>query len=469
MSVEMADDFPSYLKSIQAQLQTQTQTLPQTGIVAASSSSTVTPVPPQPPKKDALRFMLVSTHLQQFTGYSRVSHNLLKQLSKIPEISLSHYGFQKIPQDITNYRPYPPNVDVIDAAQSEKPPGSQQGFGFTGLPDAIRRKKPHVVMIYNDMSVIAKFLEEIRKSGLPRTFKIWLYVDQVYNCQLQGFIDIINRDADRVFAFTSYWKKCLKDQGVNRPVDIITHGFDKQLYFTVPRDVIRKQMGLPTDAFIMMCLNRNQPRKRYDILIMAFVELIVKNPQKPLFLLCVCDKGEKGGWWIFELFQRELKLRNVPVEMFSNRLLLSSQEMTFRDEEINLFYNVSDLGISTSDGEGWGLCNFEHMGVGVPQVVPDIGGFKEFCSPSDTVMVKPKNRYYLPSAYSVVGGEAEACDPHDVCTAIEEYIFDSAKREAFGKAAKEKVLSYTWEKAVETLTRRLMDTRKELMEDNELN
>jgi glycosyltransferase involved in cell wall biosynthesis len=464
----MADDFPSYLKSIQAQLQTQTQTS-STVVPSSSSTPSVAHAPTQPPKKDALRFMLVSTHLQQFTGYSRVSHNLLKQLSKVPEISLSHYGFQKIPQDITNYRPYPPNVDVIDAAQTEKPPGSQQGFGFSGLPDAIRRKKPHVVMIYNDMSVIAKFLEEIRKSGLPRTFKIWLYVDQVYNCQLQGFIDIINRDADRVFAFTSYWKKCLKDQGVNRPVDIITHGFDKQLYFTVPRDMIRKQMGLPTDAFIMMCLNRNQPRKRYDILIMAFVELIVKNPQKPLFLLCVCDKGEKGGWWIFELFQRELKLRNVPVEMFSNRLLLSSQEMTFRDEEINLFYNVSDLGISTSDGEGWGLCNFEHMGVGVPQVVPDIGGFKEFCSPSDTVLVKPKNRYYLPSAYSVVGGEAEACDPHDVCTAIEEYIFDSAKREAFGKAAKEKVLSYTWEKAVETLVRRLMDTRKELMDDNELN
>jgi glycosyltransferase involved in cell wall biosynthesis len=464
----MADDFPSYLKSIQAQLQTQTQTS-STVVPSSSSTPSVSLAPTQPPKKDALRFMLVSTHLQQFTGYSRVSHNLLKQLSKIPEISLSHYGFQKIPQDITNYRPYPPNVDVIDAAQTEKPPGSQQGFGFSGLPDAIRKKKPHVVMIYNDMSVIAKFLEEIRKSGLPRNFKIWLYVDQVYNCQLQGFIDIINRDADRVFAFTSYWKKCLKDQGVNRPVDIITHGFDKQLYFTVPRDMIRKQMGLPTDAFIMMCLNRNQPRKRYDILIMAFVELIVKNPQKPLFLLCVCDKGEKGGWWIFELFQRELKLRNVPVEMFSNRLLLSSQEMTFRDEEINLFYNVSDLGISTSDGEGWGLCNFEHMGVGVPQVVPDIGGFKEFCSPSDTVLVKPKNRYYLPSAYSVVGGEAEACDPHDVCTAIEEYIFDSAKREAFGKAAKEKVLSYTWERAVETLVRRLMDTRKELMDDNELN
>jgi glycosyltransferase involved in cell wall biosynthesis len=458
----MADDFPSYLKSIQAQLESQQS-------FSLTTAPQTTPTPLAPPKKDALRFMLVSTHLHQFTGYSRVSHNLLKQLSKIPEISLTHYGFQKIPQELPNFRPYPSNVEVIDAAQTEKPVGSQQGFGFSGLPDAIRKKKPHVVMIYNDMSVIAKFLEEIRKSGIPRTFKIWLYVDQVYNCQLQGFIDIINRDADRVFAFTSYWKKSLKDQGVNRPVDIITHGFDKQLYFTIPREMLRKQMGLPADAFILLCLNRNQPRKRYDILIMAFVELIVKNPQKPIFMLCVCDKGEKGGWWLFELFQRELKLRNVPVEMFANRLMLSSQEMSFRDEEINLFYNVTDLGVSTSDGEGWGLCNFEQMGVGVPQVVPDIGGFKEFCSPTDTVLVKPKFRYYLPSAYSVVGGEAEACDPHDICTAIEEYIFDSTKREAFGKAAKEKVLGYTWEKAVETLVRRLTDTRRELMEDGELN
>jgi glycosyltransferase involved in cell wall biosynthesis len=467
----MADSFPEYLKSIQAQL---AAAGPAGSLEAAKGSSlsltSTLAAEPKVDKKDTLRFMLVSTHLQQYTGYSRVSHNIIKELSKFPDISLIHFGFQSHPQakNQANYRPYPAGVDVIDAASLEQPTGSQQGFGFSALPDVIRKKKPHVVMIYNDMAVIMKFLEEIRKSGIPRTFKIWLYVDQVYNCQLQGYIDLINRDADRVWAFTPFWKKCLKDQGVNRPVDVLLHGFDKQLYFPLPREMARKTMGLPNDVFVLLSLNRNQPRKRYDILIMAFVELIVKNPQKPIFLLCVCDKGEKGGWWIFELYQRELKLRGVPVEMFANRLMLSSQDMTYRDEEINMFYNVADLGISTADGEGWGLCHFEQMGCGIPQVVPDIGGFKEFCTKENAVLVKPKLRIYQPMTHSPVGGEAEICDPHDICLGIEEYLFDSAKKEAHGKAAREKVLSYTWERAVEPLKKRLLETKEELKEEGDL-
>jgi glycosyltransferase involved in cell wall biosynthesis len=476
----MADSFPEYLKSIQAQLAAnaaptaaptpvQQVLSPLVGQIKTAASlvdSVKIDAKPVESKPGNLRFMLVSTHLQQYTGYSRVSHNLIRELTKHKDISVTHYGFQKFPTPPTNYRPYPADIDVIDAAATEKPVA--QGFGFAGLPDAIRKKKPHVLMIYNDMSIVAKFLEEIRKSGVKRDFKIWLYVDQVYTCQLQGYIDIINRDADRVFAFTSFWKKCLKDQGVNRPIDLILHGFDKQLYFTLPREMVRKQMGIPNDAFVYLNLNRNQPRKRYDILIMAFVELLVKNPTKQIFLMCVCDKGEKGGWWLFEIFQRELKLRGVAVEMFANRLMISSQDMQFRDEEINLFYNVADVGISTADGEGWGLCSFEQMGVGIPQVVPDIGGFKEFCKPNNSVMVKPKHRYYLPMVYSPVGGEAEACDPHDVCIAMEEYLFDSKKLAAHGAAAKEMVLSYTWEKATEQFVKRLAETRKELADEGDL-
>jgi glycosyltransferase involved in cell wall biosynthesis len=217
--------------------------------------------------------------------------------------------------------------------------------------------------------------------------------------------------------------------------------------------------------FLFMNLNRNQSRKRYDILLMAFVELIVKYPTKPLFLLCICDRGEKGGWWLFEIFARELKLRGVAVEQFAQRLIVTSQNMSFKDEEINLFYNAADVGITTADGEGWGLCQFEQMGVGVPQVVPDIGAFREYCSAENSVVVTPKVRYYLPTAHCVVGGEAQACDPHDVCLAMEEYVLDSAKKETHGKAAKEKVATYTWERACETLVRRLKAVKEDADEN----
>jgi glycosyltransferase involved in cell wall biosynthesis len=229
---------------------------------------------------------------------------------------------------------------------------------------------------------------------------------------------------------------------------------------------VRKQLGLPTDAFIIMSLNRNQPRKRYDLLIMAFVELVVKYPTKPIFLMCVCDKGDKGGWWIFEIFSRELKLRGVPVERFGNRLMLSSQDMTFRDEDINMFYNLADVGINTADGEGWGLCNFEQMGVGVPQVVPDIGGFKEFCNKDNSVLVKPSSRYYLPNVHCPVGGDAEACSPHDICLGIEEYLLDSEKRNRHGEEAKKTVLGFTWEKVTEMFLKRLKTEHEEILEES---
>lgn len=404
-----------------------------------------------------LRFLLVSTHVHQYTGYSKVSHGILTELAKQPWLDITHFGFQKFHELSSTFRQYPPGVDVIDVAPLEKP--LQQGFGFNILPDVIRKKKPNVIMIYNDMAVVTQFVDAIRKSGVTRNFQIWVYCDQVYTTQNQAFLDILNRDADRVFTFSPFWKKVLKDQNVTRPIDVLLHGFNPKQFFSVPQELARKQLSLPTDVFLFLNLNRNQPRKRYDILIMAFVELIAKYPTKPLHLLCICDRGEKGGWWLFELFARELTLRNLPIEQFAGRLIITAQNLSFKDDEINLFYNAADVGISTADGEGWGLCQFEQMGVGVPQVVPDIGGYKEFCTPDNSAIVTPTIRYYLPTTFSPVGGEAMACDPHAVCLAMEEYVLNSEKKERHGKAAKEKVLSYTWEKSCETLIRRLRSVK----------
>ena len=473
----MADEIPEYLKSLEEMLSRADESGQVTNDIVPSPSTTLQPTQslssigfgsmfqtqtttatssnPSTSQKKTTKFMLVSTHVHQFTGYSKVSYGILSELARHPWIQLTHFAFQKQSEVPAGFRPYPPNVDVIDAMALEKP--VQQGFGIQALPDVIRRKRPNVVMIYNDLSVVTRFLEEIRKSGIPRTFQVWVYCDQVYTMQPQLLIDVLNRDADRVFAFTPYWKQVLKEQGVTRPVDVLLHGFQPNTYFPMPRELARKQLQLPNDVFLFLNLNRNQPRKRYDILIMAFVELLVKYPTKPIYLLAVCDKGEKGGWWLFELFQRELRSKEVSLELYGNRLIVTTQSLSFKDEEINLFYNAADVGISTADGEGFGLCQFEQMGVGVPQVVPDIGGFKEFCNPSNASLVKPSVRYYVPNGFSPVSGEAHACQPHDVCLAMEEYLLDSDKRAEHGKAARAKVLSYTWKASCEILLKRLED------------
>jgi len=455
----MSTDVPIFFKTLEEQLKKEAEPVLD---LAKIGFGNIISKKEEATKK--LKFALVSTHLHQFTGYSKVSQNIVNELSKKPWLKLMHFGFQKMPEVPQGYRPYPPGVDVYDAAAGEKP--TQQGFGYGQIVDYIRRNEPNVVMIYNDLSVVSRFLDEIRKSGLPRTFKLWVYCDQVYNTQLQPFLDVLNRDADLVFTFSNGWKKCLKDQGITRPIDVITHGFDKDKFFTIPRELARKQMNLPNDRFIILNLNRNQPRKRYDILIMAFVELIAKYPTKPIYLFCVCDKGEKGGWDLFGLYKRELLLRKIPIEHFADRLMVSSVDMVFRDEDINMFYNAANIGINTADGEGWGLCNFEQMGVGVPQVLPNIGGFKEFCSDKNTVLVNAKVRYHLPMVYCPVGGEAQACDPHDVCLGIEEYLLNSSKLEEHGKLAKETILKYNWPNCISNLVKRLEREKEDLDNEN---
>jgi glycosyltransferase involved in cell wall biosynthesis len=208
---------------------------------------------------------------------------------------------------------------------------------------------------------------------------------------------------------------------------------------------------LPENAFIFSSLNRNQPRKRLDLLVMAFAELVVKHPQLPVFLLMVCDKGEKGGWNLFEIYAREIKALGGLVDGLSNRLLITSKDMSYSDSDILALYSVGDVGVSCAEGEGWGLCSFEMMGVGKPQVVSDVGGHKEFCNSENSIVVPVRSRYYLPNCYCSLGGEAGAVNHSEFSQAMEKYVLDSELVKKHGEAARAKVMSYSWEKVTESM------------------
>jgi glycosyltransferase involved in cell wall biosynthesis len=400
-----------------------------------------------------LKLLFVSTHINQINGYSKVSYNLIKELAKNDWIELIHFGTQRL-KNADIQRKYPDNVKVIDGSMLDKTK-NDTGFGFSELINVIRIEKPDIVFIYNDIAIINGYIEEIRKAFTERIFKLWAYIDTMYNAIPQGMIDNINRDIDRIFSFTKTWKEELKKSGITRPVDVLNHGIDPKMFRYIPRDLARQSVGLPKDSFIFLSLNRNQPRKRLDLLIMAFVELIVKNPLKPIFMLIIGDKGDQGGYQLFDIFSRELKLRSASTDVYGNRLMITSSNTCYKDEDINVFYNMADVCVSCAEGEGFGLCTFESMSVGVPQIVPDIKGYNEYCNSSNSLMVKPKWRYYLPQAYNIITGEAQVVDPSDVREAMEQYLFDEELRKTHSKRGKEYVNNYTWEKVIGILLKRL--------------
>jgi glycosyltransferase involved in cell wall biosynthesis len=407
-----------------------------------------------------VKVLVVSTHYNQVNGYSKVAGNIITELAKHSWIKVVHFGTQKLVNADLG-RKYPTNVKVIDGSALEKQ--KQTGFAFAELPGIINSEKPDIVFIYNDISITCAYIEEIRKAIQNRFFKIWAYVDITYQSPPQSMVDIINRDVERIFCFTKTWKDHLKAQGLTRPVDVINHGIDPKMIRSIPKELARQTLGLPKDVFMLTSMNRNIPRKRLDLLVMSFVKLITRFPMKPIFMLMVADKGDHGGYALFEIFARELKLAGASIDMYGNRLLITSKDTCYKDDDINILYNCGDVGVSCADGEGFGLCSFEQMAVGVPQVVPNINGYSEYCNEQNSIMVAPTTRCYVAQAHNIVTGEAQLVNPEDFSKAMERYVFDEDLRKLHGKLAKEGVSKYTWDKCCATLIKRL----KAVQEDDD--
>lgn len=400
----------------------------------------------------SVKILIVSTHINQVNGYGKVAYHLIRQLAQHPWIQIVHFGTQKmVAADIG--RVYPSNVKVIDGTALDKE--KQPGFALGELPGVIQSEKPNIVFLYNDLSVICAYLEHIRKAIDQRPFKIWAYTDLVYAGIPPAMMDLLNRDVERVFCFTKSWKAVLKAQGITRPVDVMPHGIDTKQFRTIPRDLARQTLGLPKDMFLFTSVNKNIPRKRLDLLVISFVKLIVRFPTKQIFLLVVADKGDRGGFPLFDIFAREIKLQGASTDMFGNRLMITSKDTCYRDEDINLLYNCADVGISCAESEGFGLCSFEQMTVGVPQIVPEINGYTEYCTANNSIMVTPTHRYYIPQTLHSVTGEAQMVDPDNVAAAMQRYVFENELRMEHGKAAKSNTAGFTWDKVTEVLIKRL--------------
>lgn len=117
---------------------------------------------------------------------------------------------------------------------------------------------------------------------------------------------------------------------------VILHGFSPELFTVKDRGECRRLLGLPEDVPLILNLNRNTPRKRYDFTIAAFVELLRRQPDSKVHLVCSTNVDEsQGGFNLKELLVRECRRRGVPEEKGVERLLVVNKHMRLSDEEIN--------------------------------------------------------------------------------------------------------------------------------------
>lgn len=446
------------------------------------------PAPPPPPKEvvEALpseektvtvnrskktRVLFCGTYpMGQSNGYSRVVYYIAKYLGIKEDIELSIYGFQNFKNTIaTNSRnDIPPNVVLHDAFATEEP--KRNGFGEKEIADYIRKHPQDIVIIFNDMVVTSSLVKDIvdKLSADERaSFKLLSYVDQVYPYQKSNYVKVMNQYFDGVIAFTPYWESVIKSIGLRdtMPTYFFPHGFDHKLYYPIPQKLARLHNELPQDTFIILNLNRNQPRKRWDHTLMAFADVVERHQNllkdrpealRPIKLLI--GTSIQGSCDIFEVFAIETKKRGIPFEIAKTYLATTANPQQLSDRDINILYNACDIGINTCEGEGFGLCQFEHLGVGCPQVVSKIGGFREYINDENSTAVEPKWSYYLDNTRGGIGGYAEVSDPKDFADAIWSYYMNPENVAKHGlQGRKEIIQNYGWDTMVEILYKIIVD------------
>jgi len=151
--------------------------------------------------------------------------------------------------------------------------------------------------------------------------------------------------------------------GVHRDTGLIPLGIDRP---RAPSGASRQQFGIPEDAFVMVTIGRQVPRKDTPQLVRAMAKSGIANAH----LLVVGDGPEIP------------EIRRVAGELgVAERvhpLGMVSEEDKYRALQ------VSDIFASTSQHEGFGLVFLEAMAFGLPVVCYDRGGQVDFLTTNVT-------------------------------------------------------------------------------------
>ena len=392
--------------------------------------------------KEPHRVLLISTHPVCTNGYSKVVYNLLKQFDQNVEIIV--YGFQKIDNKSRDLGCFDNRVIIHEVHNEPTDP-----FGFSKINEFVRLTKPDTILIYNDAFVVSTFLLAINESRILRhlQFQTIVYFDQVYDYTRKDYIDIFNKYVDHLCVFTPFWKDVVQSQGLTVPCSVIPHGVDAISRETVQD--IRYNLGLDKNIFYVLNLNRNQPRKRWDITLMAIAHLY-KNPHyiiSPGSIKLLVGTTNEGCWDLKQVLNNELKGTNLTAD---DILVFVANPQELDDETIESLYHASDVGLNTCDGEGFGLCNVEHAYCGKPQIVPEIGSFLDLFDESYASMCTPVASYYVDNTRDSIGGKAQIIDYKQVADYIYRYYNDPDLCALHGNLSAEKMNGYTWSKCSES-------------------
>ena len=307
------------------------------------------------------------------TGFGVVAKNLLTRWQKM--------GHEIVVQGINEYGDNPRILRNYDfPIYPADKGGPEQVYGLRKVWPNIHRENPDLVFFLNDPWLIKNYMD-IKPPEIGRYLKYVAYYPTDAPPIKKEWLEVLNQ-MDAQVCYSKYAEDVITYSNSNkRPENLyqIYHGVDTNTFFPMDQAYARAKLGIPADLFVIGMVARNQPRKRFDLLMMAFAQFAKGKDDVKLYL----HTGLRDiGFDIVDIV-KQLDLDN---KLIITPDITPNQGVT--PEELNLIYNSFDVNALISLGDGFGLPVAESMAVGCPQIVSGHSCLKELVEGHGGLLVK---------------------------------------------------------------------------------
>lgn len=341
--------------------------------------SNMAPPPQRNTKK--IRLVFYGDAPNVATGFGKVSSNILPALYDSGDYEIYCFGVNylgvphKYPFQIYPMLPNPQN----------------DPYGREKITHILPQMEFDIVFFLQDsfiLTFIPNLVQHMRQQG--KKFKTLAYFP-VDGKPWHEWVQAMS-GADVPVTYTNWGKKQCQSvyPDIAARLQVVPHGISLSEFFPHPPEKIQQlrkmYFGHHADKFIVINVNRNQPRKDIPRCMMAFKEFQKDCPASVLYLHC----AEKDVGWDLKRVAEHIGLEFGRDVLFPSNFNVNSGVPV---QVVNDLYNCANACVSCALGEGWGLSSVEAMATKTPCVFPDNTSLSEIfadgrgflCRSGDTI------------------------------------------------------------------------------------
>ena len=330
---------------------------------------------------DKIKLFVYSDSVSANTGFGTVSHNLIKnwlatEKYEIHQLGINSTGDSSPEYKWENFYHYPPISDP---------------FGRNRFYPLLEKIKPDLLFIINDYDACGHVAEGLlqykEKNKVAISFVLYSPIDgsPIY----PEWTNFIKRYVNKFVVVSKYAQEVIKQTDPTMQVDQVYHGVDIETFKKLPEEQIKNSREQLGKKFIVNMTGTNQLRKQYPVALEAFARFSQDKDDVLLFLHT--QRFLSVGWNLDKL----IRLFNLSGKVVFTEGIMGAHGIPKKD--LNLVYNIADVFLNSSCGEGFCLPLIENMAIGQPIIYADNTSLSELVGdagvaiPTDHWTIFPNN------------------------------------------------------------------------------